>query len=256
VLPGTANMKVEVTWSTTSNRVDRVGIGFVDNADTNITLMYPKANGVPTNIRTGWEMTDVGHQEFSTWNFFLYVPTNEGGFPPRQSTQTISGPFLVKVTLEKGTIPLEPGHGDFWAGNNTYTVFSNAANTAGGTRGTSYDATWIPQKRFVPPDTQWLDITLTRSGEPTLPAEWQLLYRPANVPTWLEGYKMPKADVVAKNGLVWQLRIIVQAGEPDPYYAKKTNWEFRLDDGDDNPRHSLTAITFTLNMVAHRDPLP
>lgn len=268
--PGTRFLDVKVGWDAQQTRVDRVGIAFRDNSDPNArnhTMMYPRGTDDVTRIATTWEMTDVGHQHFTTWQWYLYIPTNwaaVSGVPIVSLSQFGTKPFTVEITAHKGVIPLEPGHPDFWEANESMAVMK-----AGDAKSWSCDPgcyTGFPQtsfswnpNRLVPPETRWLDLTLARNEDPNV--DWAILYRPANVredastDTYSE-YK--KAPAGIKSGLNTRFIIPVEGPEPDAFYQKVTNWQFVLDDGKEGPQPYVPgkSMTFTLLAEAHKDPLP
>src|SRR5207244_1990616 len=86
--------------------------------NSNVTYLYPRANGVPMHLRTSFEMPDVGHAEYSQWSFAAYTVSN-GTYWAKEQTDSRGlawGPVHLRIVLHKGILPYEPPHPDFWQG--------------------------------------------------------------------------------------------------------------------------------------------
>lgn len=251
VLPGTNDLEVKVTWQESQNRVYRVGVGFTANDNKSDFYMFPKPSGVPTHIRTTWGMGDVGHQAFTTWALWLYIPTNEhevffGEGAP--IVQPLQGPFQVEVKVHRGTAPLEPGHKDHWGSNTTLTLMEREQSSS-----------W-PLSKLVPPGTESLDITY----EQTRPSsnEWTVVYKPANeAPTAVANFHPLPGGT--KNGNTVTFHYVLKPGEADPFYAKRSSWSFgRVQLNPDPVKTQQDNLDARLNgenkafltVVANKDP--
>ncbi len=265
ILPGTYDVEVTVTWTASSSSAKSIGVGFRSNnepgyeqspghVDINYTLMYPRPSGVPTHIRTAWEMGDVGHQVFSTWQIFINVP-RVGFFP---AVVTNLGTYHVKVVLHKGIVPLEPGHRDFWGGKTTLPILDGAAIrlTCPSTCALPDDAAkWVPP-RLIPPGTSRLTITLNADqvAMPT-PTDWVLLFKAADTPPTAPRDFAPFKPVADPSGTAlsksYEMRLT--AIQTDQFYSQHSNWAFAVDDGKDGQVAYTNAITLKLSVTAHRD---
>lgn len=271
VLPGTRDIEVRVSWDA-AERVDRVGLGFVGNHETqnqNWSMLYPRKSGETYHIRSTWEMTDVGHQEYSTWRFFLYVPTNARGeaspqtpyAPPRATAQAFTKPIHIQLLIHKGTIPLEPSHRDFWSGNESLPLIVNSTQQYAPCFCDFPNKyfTWNSKAKLVPPETTWIEARLRVEGS-TLPLyTWTLLVKPANVVEGPDAYDVSEyRRLTPKNSDPNDRRYVLVLGEdePDPFYARTSGWNWLMDDGSDVLNVDNTDLRFTLSVTAHRGTPP
>lgn len=273
VVPGTNEIEIQVTWNPEQNHVPRVGIAYSSNViferfDPRPILAYPRGNGETTHLRTNWDMTDQGHQEFTMWRFFLYIPTGTSGTLPGASlTQLVQGPFHVEMKLHRGVVPLEPSHRDFWGDQTKLEVLPASQLNP-------YCPFWEPQQfachlpdpnvgwrlwnKMIPPETRWLEMTM-QVQNPTmhLPAhDWGLVYKPANKPRTVPASDYVRAVPVDAGQNPLTYRVMVTPEETDQYYQLLSNWAFLPDDLQDHPHMSETDVLLTLTVVAHRTPPP
>ncbi|MBI2077092.1 MAG: carboxypeptidase regulatory-like domain-containing protein [Euryarchaeota archaeon] len=269
VLPGTRDVQVKVTLDPT-DPVDRFGLGFHANHDArtqNASLLYPRQSGEPFHIRTNWEMTDVGHQKYSTWTFFLYIPTNAqgeatpSGSLPRATVQGFLRPVHVEISIHKGKVPLEPPHRDFWNGNSTVPVLVNKDQWYAPCFCDFPNKyfTWNSGKTLVPPETRWLEVYLNQSGSSLPIYTWTLLVKPANVLEGSDAYDVGeyrKLQPSNTDPMKRVYRVPVTPEEADPFYALVSNWNWLMDDGSDVLNVDSTEVRFTLTVVAHQGAMP
>lgn len=266
VRPGTDEVEVVVTWDESANRVDGVGVAFSSSARPAFMPLYPRASGVPTHVRTSWEMADAGHQHYTNWQFLLYVPTNSGAGVNAVASvgQVYLKPFHVEIILHKGIVPLEPAHRDFWGDEEALPVLVADTitevcfvDTCVKTYPAEYTG-WRPEN-LTAPGTRWLDVALrwTYAGLEPLPEEWGLVYKPANVPYSSDfvGYRTLEGGDRAGQLVTW--RLAVEPGEADGFYQKASQWLWLLDDGVDGSESVVMGKpSFYLSLTAHRGPMP
>lgn len=263
IRPGTYAVEVVLDWEPgTTNQLRSAGVGFQPNNELgnrapsgaittyNETRMETRARQQPTMIRTAWEMTDIGHQTFSTWRFFVY--TDERG-PPTLA----QGVFNVKIFLHKGVVPLEPAHRDFWAGAKELALLTKAATKVTcATQCTFPDAKWgWTPASLVPPGTAELLLLLEQSeaSQPTA-FEWTIAYKPANVAPPVKG-DFTKYKTLAperKEALRKEFRILLAPEEADAFYSQRSNWHFVLDDGQSGAVAMTNEVTFSLSITAKK----
>lgn len=266
ILPGTSDIEVAVSWSA-ENSIERVGFAFEDNQESGYrTYMYPRGNGASVHVRAAWEMTDAGHQAWTTWKFYLWIPTNGGddlySLPVTSLTQSITRPLNVKMVLHKGVVPVDPPHPDFWGENITLPVPMGRNVTIGCDAPCNvylpngYNAKWEP-RTLIPAETRWLEISLQWSRESSV--EWTLVYRPADIAPNEDGYydeeEYKKVPAGQREALQANWSLALEDDEPDPFYAKKSYWLFLLDDGKET-YSTIQRTSFALTIIAHKDAPP
>jgi hypothetical protein len=170
-------------------------------------------------------------------------------------------------------VPLEPGHREFWGGNQSLVVIDQATTslqqcTTGGIlgHGCRYpmeDAGqskrgWQPAD-LIPPDTRWLEITFELSKQTTPSYGWTIAYKPADLPPRAPNDFSHYTTLPAGAGLKTTWVLVLKAEQVDQFYFKKSNWDFRIDDSSDD-RHTyfyeVTATQVKFNVVAYRTPPP
>lgn len=281
VLPGTYDIEVKVTWDKNVNKVEKVGLTFGDNRpwNWNETTLYPRKSGEPFHIRSAWEMTDVGHQLFSTWTFGLYISLNDGSpANPAFSHQVLGGPFHVEMTIKKGVVNVEPAHPDRFGEKDTYNTFAGyyAYGYCAGLIGfyvngytspcqdymTYYYASYPPQPHppLIPQGTKWAEVWLNETAAATMgPAGWDFKYSPANVPPserQQPNYQWKTAKAAPGSGKSLHYVIPVTDVEADPFYARSTTWLFQIEERHASPQVYSGQPSWRLTLVSHRDPLP
>jgi hypothetical protein len=255
ILPGTGQIDVKITWDPGQNNVDRVGVAFMGNHDRyyyNYTFMYPRGNGATTRIMTNWEMTDIGHQRFSTWEWYLYIPTNGGPYanPVVSGGQTVRGPFQVDMTIHKAVVPIEPEHQDFWGNQTTLKVIDKYSTTIGCTGCTTYYLyPW--DYRLVPPETKELVAWLNLSAPTTPDLDWVFSYMPANVPPVRQSdpgaWKVATLLKDESTPTSKKFKIIPLPEETDAFYQSWSYWQYDIQDGHDEPILATSnAAQFTM----------
>lgn len=272
VLPGTRDVEVKVTWDP-MERVDRVGLGFVGNHEPlksqNFSMLYPRKSGDPFHVRSTWEMTDVGHQKYSTWRFFLFVPTNARGeatpqtpySQPRATAQAFLKPIHIQLLIHQGTIPLEPAHREFWGGNTSLPLIVNSTQQYAPCFCDFPNKyfTWNSKARLVPPETTWVAARLRVEGTSLPVYAWTLLVKPANVMEGADAYDVSEYRRLTPRNNSPNDReyvVVLQEGEADPYYARSSEWNWLMDDGSDVLNVDLTDLRFTLSVTAHQGSPP
>lgn len=280
VLPGTYDIEVSLSWPASSS-VHNVGFGVRHNGNPNESLFYPRGRGETFHVRAAWGMSDPGHQQFSSWGFFFYVPTNIGRGTSSgccsdknvQETSTMSAsaqifesPVQVKMKIVKGVVPLEPGHPDHWNGLDEKVVVDGVtiANTkycakTGGVVPSqcSYPVYWLAwtPTQIVPPGTKELLITLEMDKAGQLEYPWGLLYRPANVRSGgITDFSQHKPLSPTPAGLKKEYTLPVGPAQTDPFYAVASNWNFAVDDNTADEAIIVDPVNFKLTVKAVRDP--
>lgn len=266
IQPGTGFVDVKVAWGS-ENQLDAVGVSFWAN-DLSWQyfrpFMYPRGNGETTRIATTWEHTDVGHQAFTTWDFFLFVKAGP--------QQVIRAPLQVEVAIRRaGGFALEAAHEDFWGPNQTFeslvptTLSVTPQINCDSMPQAAYNAVWVPD-RLVPPDTEWLDVRLVQGRNPTVGTpDYSLRYWPGNSRPPTDGTQWPTMTKHASSqGLSKVYHLKIKPEQSDAFYARSSGWRFLLDDqlqgtppctGAYEPPPA-SSIPFTVSVVSHRDPLP
>lgn len=272
IFPGTREVEVTVTWTAAEMGYPRAGLYIQANNDPepgNWTMLYPRASGVPFRIQTTWELTDVGHQRFSTWNFELFTPdARDQVAQARQDAGLAKPEFRVKVTIHKGVVPLEPPHPDAWAGRNVITAFKmiDAQPTTRCAPPTVLPCPYsyveaIPTS-VVPYDAEWIEVTILPNVRPTT-FEWLLRYKPADRPRDDAGvsprtsasYVDAQGGVANGTGKTW--KIALKDDEADGTYARKSAWSFIAHPDDElYGTEELVGTKFRFEAHVHRDPLP
>jgi hypothetical protein len=277
ILPGTVDIEFNVTWDRNANKVERVGVLAMSNLDIyqySWITMYPKASGVSTHLRTTWEMTDVGHQKFTTWQFMLYIPTNSGGSIVGNVAsvgQTVTQPFKVEVTIHKGIVPYEPEHRDFWGKNTTFEVYKRAPAQLSGCIGCefptaghywpSYDPfTYADIGNLTPPDTKWLEVLFEAPSAGVPPTTWALAYKPANIPPEADVSQYKKPKELSREGNKVRYQIVLDKEESDAFYALQSNFWWTVDDQREGYTVTYNPTTpgqsMYLTVTAHRTGSP
>jgi hypothetical protein len=265
ILPGTYEVEIKVTWDASQNTVNGVGLGFRDNSQWlyNQTWLYPRKSGEPFHLKTNWEMGDVGHQRFNTWDWMLYIPTWSGSEASTvvSVSQLVRAPFKVEMSIIKGVVPLESEHPDFWAENNTLEVLKRDEvyiNCIACTYPDPYGgSSWTPHK-IIPPGTKWLEITVEQTRQSLNPlVKWGILYRSADVPPGTPFSKWGKLVATGSEGSKTFYNMAIEDGQTDAFYQQQSFWQFALDDNEDHASTSYDGqpIQFYMTIKAHKDPM-
>lgn len=268
ILPGTTDVEVIISWATQTSTVERAGIAYVSNdqPSSNLTFMYPKASGAATHVRTNWEMTDNGHQQFSTWAFRLYILTNKGNLRANNQVH-LDDKFHVTINIHRGVLPIERPHLDHWADNDTLAITKNQEARVFQSliilmpTLPSEASVWALTGPPIPPETRWLEIRMAQTAAHDQSPDWILLAKPANqghTDGRFDNYKtIPNPT---KGGLVRTYQYPLLPGEADGAYARRSLWRFAVDDGTDATQPYASADRnpwiLSLTVTAHRDPLP
>lgn len=258
IIPGTEEVEITIKWTPAPHiNLERVMIWFYDNSENGRKFpmhLYPKGNGVPTRIKANWEMTDDGHQSFSTWSFgvSVYHPQNNQGVRPA----ILLPDLAVTVRLHKGVLPLEAPHRDFWRDGPQVGVLDQAP----------LEARCQPTCNYPFSNTHWQPLNLTPPGTARLkirlewdtislpaPVDWGLLYKPANIrpqpPNDFTQFK--KLEPTTRDPKFREYELNILPIEADPFYASRSNWVYQLDDNDpDGQTYVNGPITLRLTVVA------
>lgn len=174
----------------------------------------------------------------------------------------------MDVTLHKGVVPYEAAHRDFWGTNNTVLIGRDVSCSGTGaflgyTVGQACTFTNVLQPNFemVPPETLWLEAFINQSAKPTIgDPVMQLRYTTAGDPPGKAQEK--RSDPKERTGLSSVYRVSLLETEPDAFYQTRTYWTYSVGEpGADGSikgvfPSGLDAITYTLTVIAHRDPFP
>lgn len=255
VNPGTHLLEVNVTWSGGSE----LGLMVQPNNDpsaANWSVFLPRPSGVPFRIQATWEMTDGGHQPFSTWTFRLYQPWSH-----QQQAPPPTLPVKVTIDIVRGSLPLEPGHPDYWQGRTELALAKNRPHAFYFYK-TSTDVPLSPFRNggcyldlarpaeddlskslyaflgtlphVVPQGATILRVnaTFNRPAGATAANQysWDLWYKPGNEPLTAFSstagvYKKAAAATRSPDGRTFDWRIPLTALMADGVYAKKSVWQ-------------------------------
>lgn len=261
ILPGARELAITVswdmdwmTWAWLRFEAAHEGTSF-HGVNNSVTHLF--RSGETVRIPLTFEMTDGGHQRATIWGDFgvqsASYMDNGGAVGGNHLAAPTLDPasFHVKMVLEKGIVPFERRHPDFWAGNNTLRVLANAKPTrvatgldlptepvllfGGGNN------SWISPK-IVPPETSVLDIVLKAERTATVPFDWELWYKDAmRLTTDSHGGgndafrcaanaagASGKASMVSKDAAKreWVFKLELKPGQADPFYARRSDWCF------------------------------
>lgn len=291
VLPGTRDVEVVISWDKAVLPVDRVGLMVMHNGDKtvvggipysmNYSFFAPRASGQPFHIMTTWEMTDPGHQYYSSWAFYL-VPA----YQPRSTTAntdpyTKQGQYHAKVTLHRGVVPLEPAHPDRWEGRDAVEIQKYVATVYhAGPTGVSTEAYCMayypilyPQykcaynvayfgapKSVIPVEARWIEVTVNQSAPTTPHYDYDLRYRTGKNPTSSNYETWVKATNPIRDG--WKStkwRIPIGEGDADPIYNRASTWSFvgvpaNMDDAKID-YYTGANFQLTFRAVAHKSAM-
>lgn len=282
VLPGTYLMEATISWDAGA-RHQIVALWIRHNLEPgayNSSLVGLVKNGQPVLIPVTWEMSDPGHQPFSTWNFQIEAD-------PRHSKPTPGPPFCflvcanvnpdppvqyaAKLIIHRGVVPREPAHPDHWIGQVEKPVFSSAWTSSHGTGQTQYALqSCLPDKPcyynqayfsgtvgLVPFDAQWLEVYLNKTQEPSTKYDYNLKFTTA-----LKGGGQMTAQKPMRSGLSTRYVIPLEAGWADLTYATKSGWYFTAVPSDQAAANQDTANPVAPNygvkilVTAHKSPVP
>lgn len=262
ILPGTAAMRITVSWSSADANVDSFMLGY-HGADTKTYSDNTYTNGVESTVDIDAEETDNGHQAFSLWGFRI-KPT-----PRTAPPQTITGPIHVKMILVKGTVPAEPAHEDFWEANTTYVVrdenltFTPSSTYVGGC-GSEYQKVYAEAGRLVPPGASRMRIKFSWAAVSPLTGvadgTYGLWWKPANLPPLTPLSEYVTVEPTRKTASSAEFDIPLAAQETDAFYQTSSNWIFYFKRTDVPNANGICATnvekqaTYRLGVVVEKDP--
>lgn len=281
ILPGTTLIEIKVNWDPSPatapmDRSLRAYAPWKDPSNINGPNDKPyvygaRPPGTSYRIAIYPYDADPGHQNFTNWHFQIASPTYNWPYNPSQRLITL-GSLHVEMWIEKGVIPLEPKHRDFWGENKTVGLLQEKPVTAN----CVYDqpqptVSWKLEKDpgvWVPPGTKevrgWFNWSA--SNYPQAPA-WTLMLKGANFPkgdshaAWFRG-----VDESSRSGTSMSFVIRPASHETDKYYQTQSYWVFAPSDGrapgpfilgnywQANCLQYAETMTFKLTAYAIKDP--
>lgn len=265
IFPGTKEVQVTVSWTSSAFTGTRVGLHVRTAAPGDAVFVgWRPSSGtwkVPV-VPEGW---DTGHQRFSLWEFWVRPyqdPADGANFRPG----VINGNFHVKMVVVKGDILAEPAHEDFWAAGDSIIV--NKPEDRLGECNNAYhltDRSWgsckFAPKGIVPPGTGLVKLEAAWTyyqADGTASGDLVVVYRsPAQNPWTTHITDFQIAKCAPPTGQKVKCEISLKPGETDAFYQKRSMWSFSMaarghehDDIDYEPR----TFTFRLQVEAVKDP--
>jgi hypothetical protein len=275
VPPGASSVEVVFKWAATGNMPKQVGLRVT--TATNVTgaqQFVPRGPGEPFRVAIFPTEADPGHQKFTKWTFFLWVPATDL-YHPFGAPLFSGGAFHATITAYKGVVPFEPAHRDFWGEQKELPIaFQNNPLTMSGegcyprrTAGTT-DGWPLAKGFFVPPGTKEIRGTFKWSNTyldalPTVQSRWKLAYLSA-AGAW-SSEPWTRATLTANGTNNYVFSITPKPTQVDQFYQVTSNWLFspdsmdelqgRQDENSANYCGGTTSYTsFTLSAVAIKDP--
>lgn len=282
VLPGTYLMEAKISWAATA-RHQQVALLMRTNLEPaayNYTVVGLIKNGETAKIPVTWEMSDPGHQTFSSWNFQLEAD-------PRVSKSVPGPPFCflicasasvdpapqysMKLVIHRGAVPLEPAHPDHWAGTDRKPVFAGTWTSTHGSSQTQYALqSCMPDKAcyyntayfggtvgLVPFDATWLEVYMNKTQEPSTSYNYNLKFTTASKTAGQQTAQKP-----IRSGLSTRYTIPLETSWADPTYAAKGAWSFMAMPDNQAAANQDTANPVAPNyglglmVIAHKGPVP
>jgi hypothetical protein len=289
IWPGTKEIHFKVSWEDSpETKIPHAGI-VLKTRPTAAEQDLGKATngGTLVYVLNAANETDIGHQSWSRWTFWVYVDNYPGSSPPAGAQQWSPSLGLdgvnVEVKIIKGDLALEIAHQDFWGANETLVIgdrdavhapttgvppssSSQTCNSAGCT------GTWVLAIKnkpggvnIIPPGTDKVKVKLSWShfagsgatgSAVTLPFTYSLTYRTSDMhprDTPASEYKVPKK--VGGDGATFvEYEIDASSQELDGFYETSSGWGFKWY-VDGNPGYQTGFFTrFKLDVTAIKDP--
>jgi len=235
VLPGTSLVDVVVRGTTTTGP-NQYGLRIVTAGNFSADQVFaPRPSGQPFHIPVFPNEADPGHQQFSTWQFFIEAVSTNSLYDVTAPPAIVGNQVHVTVTIYKGVVPYEPAHPDFWQGRDHIELLHEKACTSG-TVGAGYPEDLVcpftPSKgAFVPPGTLEVRGRLhwtNPNGAPTGTA-WVLAYKGADSVGDAGAFHAPSSTTPGSNAVDFVIK--VKPGEVDQFYQSISYWRFWPDDG-------------------------
>lgn len=235
VLPGTARVDFELTWNPDEVTVDSFGLAYFSAAPESVTVLGRQAGPALWSIAVNETMDDNGHQQWSFWRFYLYTTPVSQRSPP--DLYAVTGSLQVKITLHRGNVIEEPGHRDFWGGNDTLILRDLSVVTTIPTAccqaRSGYQSLDLDGETIVPPGTVRMRVEFTvryqgATGETPLDLDYTLTWKTAALNPQTETIQQwTEMDPIVdeKNHKVWEFEL--QPGEADAYYQRSSLWEWK-----------------------------
>lgn len=244
VFPGAASIDVTVSWDTDDSTLERVGVAVAEPDDSKPKYFARKASGSTWTIPVGpdgFGLSDVGHQRYTFWDFYLY-PGNNFGQPTQWTPGLVTGPFQVTITVHKGDmVPVEPEHRDFW-GKRTKQVLMDTTEPAledpsnpTGDRYRNKGHIFLDHGTLVPPGTDRLTINHTwvyrtghgEAGGTALDMPYVLTWRTADQhkhTTTLDEYRRTPGAPCGDHCVQYDFEL--EPGWEDAFYQTRSLWAF------------------------------
>jgi hypothetical protein len=241
VPPGTAEMKVTVTWDPDDITLPRVGLRYETAANDTQYDLPRQASGVPWVIPVKPGENDHGHQRFTLWQFTLFSAGKRGSTDTQSDAALVDGSFAVRIELTRGDLPVDPPHPMHWNGSTEIELrpFAKVSQSLRHAPQACPHVTrlLLDEERVVPPGTGQLRIRFTykhNTVPPTTPGEpvWRLTWKSADLHPTLTPTGEYAAGAPATPGTVQEFVIPVEPHQADAYYQTKSNWAFAATTGD------------------------
>jgi hypothetical protein len=240
VYPGAAEIKVKVSWDASSTTLSKIGVAYSYPSAGKTLYLSRQPSGSTWTIPVAPGETDVGHQAWTQWQFYLY-PGNDVGSGTGWTPGLILDPFQVKIEVLRGSeVPVEPEHRDFWAGGNQLVLHDKSASFSDSSRRGHDRTTGEGHMVFktgviVPPGTTRLTINHTWQYQDL---NQELAGTPADRPfvlSWRTGNQNPYTTLMSayqtSSGTSCgfhcvSYEYVLRPGETDAFYQKRSGWAF------------------------------
>lgn len=272
IWPGTKEIRFTLSWPTEpENDLPNAGIELQSPLmDDPMTLGYVPNGGTLTYVLDSANETDLGHQGWTSWLFWLDVDNSLAGDPTGWEPALGWEGVHVKMEILKGNLTLELAHRDFWMDTemlpigdqvrgchpNTGVPPSEADQTTGPWICPIHQSKEDGAVNIIPPGTKKIQVAFgwTHANGP-LPFTYSLTYRTAGmdpVATTAAQFRTP--TVVARTASSVLYEIELEPGDADGFYQARSAWVFKWW-WDDNPGYQTGyPVKFQLAVTAFKDP--
>lgn len=273
IIPGTTLVEVVLHWDGPSSNVPQeMGISFTNplRSAFGLNYMVPREPGEPFYIAMFPNEADPGHQQFTNWQFYVYVPDTDLYAPWGPAYYEFNS-ITFEAFVHKGVVPYEPAHRDFWNNRTSMDLFSPEESgswvVSTSCRPSATHHFDVMKGSWVPPGTQKLEGQLTWRYTDGAPAsimstgtEISLAMKPANVPSgaWAEGLKKVTVTDRTATSISWEY--VPAPTEFDQFYQAQSNWEAYVIDAANEGDDCVPGLSyrytqyFTISGTAVKDP--
>lgn len=226
VPPGAGSIDVILTWTGDAKEMG-VRAYLLATRPVNNGTFLARGSGQTTHITFFPNEADPGHQTFTNWAFFVYIPTSDLTTLGQKPLIDV-GDITVKAVARRTVIPFEPGHPDLWQGGDRIVLFDNGATSSAAYFVPDAAAVFKPGKGlFVPGDAKRIEGTFrvdpaTQNG---VAQTYGLSYKASNIPSarWQENLV---AIPLQGSFPTYTFSFEVPAGGTDQPYQTTSNFHF------------------------------